>query len=171
MPFITEEIYHLLKEQTSDLTIKQLEQVCEVERSILKQGNILKEAITAIRDAKNKNQIKSNEKIRLYIQSKDHGVYVNIEKTLSKQLNTRSIEYTNAIPANSLTVMINKDKFYIQSEQEINTTQQKEQMLKDLAYLKSFLKSVENKLSNERFVQNAKAEIIELERKRKLMPK
>jgi valyl-tRNA synthetase len=167
MPFITEEIYHLLKEQASDLTIKQFERISEVDRSILKQGNILKEAITAIRDAKNKNQIKPNEKIRLYIQSNDPGVYVNIEKTLSKQLNTKSVEYTKAIPANSLTVVINKDKFYIQSEQEIDTTRQKEQLLKDLAYLKGFLKSVENKLSNESFVQNAKAEIIELERKKK----
>ncbi len=167
LPFITEEIYHLLKEQTSDLTIKQFEEISDADRSILKQGNVLKEAITAIRDAKNKNQIKPKEKIRLYIRSNNPDVYANIEKTLGKQLNTKSIEYTKEIPANSLTVVINQDKFYIQSEQEIDTAQQKEQMLKDLAYLKGFLKSVENKLSNERFVQNAKAEVIELERKKK----
>ncbi len=167
LPFITEEIYHLLKEQTGDLTIKQFEKISEADRSILRQGNILKEAITAIRDAKNKNQIKPKEKIRLYIQSDDPGVYANVEKTLSKQLNTKSIEYTKDIPANSLTVVINKDKFYIQSGQQINSARQKEDMLKDLTYLKGFLKSVENKLSNERFVQNAKAEVIELERKKK----
>jgi valyl-tRNA synthetase len=40
-------------------------------------------------------------------------------------------------------------------------------MLKDLSYLKGFLKSVDNKLNNERFVQNATAEIIELEKKKK----
>ena len=44
---------------------------------------------------------------------------------------------------------------------------QKEQLLKDLEYLKGFLNSVNHKLNNEKFVQKAKAEVIELERKKK----
>jgi valyl-tRNA synthetase len=52
-------------------------------------------------------------------------------------------------------------------EKQIDKSAQKEQFEKDLEYLKGFLSSVEKKLSNERFVQNAKAEVIELERKKK----
>ena len=52
-------------------------------------------------------------------------------------------------------------------EKQIDKSAQKEQLEKDLEYLKGFLSSVEKKLSNERFVQNAKAEVIELERKKK----
>jgi valyl-tRNA synthetase len=167
MPFITEEIYHLLKEQTSDLIIKQFDRISEVDRSILKQGNILKEAVTAIRDAKNKNQVKPKEEIRLYIQSGDPGIYIIMEKILSKQINAKSIEFTDSIPANSLMVVVNQEKFYVEGGQQIDTGLQKQQMLKDLSYLKGFLKSVDNKLNNERFVQNARAEIIELEKKKK----
>jgi valyl-tRNA synthetase len=49
----------------------------------------------------------------------------------------------------------------------VDTTAQKEQLLKDLEYQKGFLISVEKKLSNERFVQNAKPEVVEVERKKK----
>ncbi|MGZ3939489.1 MAG: hypothetical protein ACXVLT_12755, partial [Flavisolibacter sp.] len=50
---------------------------------------------------------------------------------------------------------------------ELDTLSQKEQLLKDLEYHKGFLASVEKKLSNERFVQNAKPDVVELERRKK----
>jgi len=50
---------------------------------------------------------------------------------------------------------------------ELDTTSQKEQLLKDLDYFKGFLESVEKKLGNERFVNNAKPEIVDSERKKK----
>src|SRR5258708_2386544 len=85
---------------------------------------------------------------------------------LSSQLNLSiTIEYEQ-IP-NSISVVIQKDKFYIVTEAVVDTTSQKNELLKDLEYLKGFLHSVEKKLSNARFVQNAKAEVIELERKKK----
>ena len=167
MPFITEEIYHLLKEQKDDLTVKEFEETCEVDQSILKQANILKDSITAIRDAKNKNQIKPKEKIKLYIQSANSQIYNAIDKILAKQINAESIEFTKGVPANTLTVLVNKDKFYIETGQIIEHQSQRDQLVKDLEYLKGFLNAVNSKLNNEKFVQNAKAEVIELERKKK----
>jgi valyl-tRNA synthetase len=49
----------------------------------------------------------------------------------------------------------------------LDTASQKEQLLKDLDYLKGFLVSVEKKLGNEKFVQNAKAEVVDAEKKKK----
>ncbi len=121
MPFITEEIYHLLKEQTSDLITKQFDKISKVERTILKQGNILKDAVTAIRDIKNRNQVKPKTEIRLYIQSGDPGVYVDMKQILSKQINAESIEFTDNIPSDSLMVVVNQDKFYVNGGQQIDT--------------------------------------------------
>jgi valyl-tRNA synthetase len=59
------------------------------------------------------------------------------------------------------------EKFYVQTETVIDTDVQKEQLLKDLDYQKGFLASVDKKLSNEKFVNNAKPEVIEFERKKK----
>ena len=56
---------------------------------------------------------------------------------------------------------------FIETTTVLDTASQKEQLQKDLDYLKGFLVSVEKKLSNERFVQNAKPEVLESERKKK----
>ena len=167
MPFITEEVYHLLREQKEDLTTRQFERTVKPHHKILEQGNILKEVITAIRDVRNKNQVKPKDKIKLHIQAEHKNNYNSILDILSKQVNAEAVSFTHDAIENSFSVLVNKDKFFIETDQAINTTVQKEQLEKDLEYLKGFLSSVEKKLSNERFVQNAKAEVIELERKKK----
>ncbi|HUS02639.1 MAG TPA: valine--tRNA ligase [Chitinophagaceae bacterium] len=167
MPFITEEVHHLLKEQKEDLTVKQFEIPGKPDQEILEQGNILKQVITSIRDTRNRNQVKPKDKIKLHIQTGHKHNYTSFEDILSKQVNAESISYTDNAIENSLSVLVNKDKFFIEADQVINSSVQKEQLQKDLEYLKGFLISVEKKLSNERFVKNAKSEVIELERKKK----
>jgi valyl-tRNA synthetase len=167
LPFITEEIYHQLKDRTDDLTIKQYPSDALANKEILTHGTLLKEVITAIRDTRNKNQLKQKDTIRLHIQTENSNTYRSIESILSKQVNAESVEYTSAAVANSITVVVQKDKFFIETSVVVNTTSQKDQLQKDLDYLKGFLVSVEKKLANEKFVQNAKPEVIDSERKKK----
>ena len=68
---------------------------------------------------------------------------------------------------NEIVVVSADRQFFLHVERQIDTAAQKEQLLKELEYQKGFLASVEKKLSNERFVQNAKAEVVEIERKKK----
>ncbi|MGI8951776.1 MAG: valine--tRNA ligase [Chitinophagaceae bacterium] len=167
MPFITEEIYHLLKERNDDLCVKQFKSLKKFDKEILQQGKLLKEIITAIRDARNKNQIKPKEKIKLYIQTLSTENYKQIENILSKQLNTDEIIYTSENIENTIVITVEKDKFFIKAEQQIDKIALKEDLEKDLNYQTKFLESVQRKLSNERFIQNAKQEIIALEKKKK----
>jgi valyl-tRNA synthetase len=83
MPFITEEVYHELKEQEDDLTIKQLPVIGTKDELILKKGILLKEVVTAIRDARNKNQLKPKETIRLHIQTNNISTYQSFESILT----------------------------------------------------------------------------------------
>ena len=167
MPFVTEEIYHLLKERKDDLTIKLYPPAMTVDKAILADGVLLKEVISAIRDARNKNQLKPKDTIRLHILTENNKTYKSIESILLKQVNAVSISYTSTSVANSITVVVQKDKLFIETTTVLDTGSQKEQLQKDLDYLKGFLISVEKKLGNERFVLNAKTEIIESERKKK----
>ncbi|MBK7290014.1 MAG: valine--tRNA ligase [Chitinophagaceae bacterium] len=167
MPFVTEEIYHQLKERKDDLTVKQYPAVKNTVPSILSDATFLKEVITAIRDARNKNQLKPKDTIKLHIQSENKNVYAAIENILLKQVNAESISYTSDNITNSITVVVQKDKIFIETTTELDTSSQKQQLQKDLDYLKGFLISVDKKLSNEKFVQNAKPEVIEIERKKK----
>lgn len=167
MPFITEEIYHLLKERKDDITVSRYPQPGMTDKKILAQGALLKEAITAIRDARNKNQLKPKDSIRLHIQTREEKNYRSFETILSKQVNAASIAYTGESVPNSITLVVQKDKFFLESSAALDSSGQKEQLLKDLAYLKGFLVSVEKKLGNERFVQQAKPEVVETERQKK----
>lgn len=166
MPFITEEIYHLVREQKDDLCVKHYAPIQPADQHILAAGELLKQVISALRDARNRNQIKPKDTIDLYIHTQNTNGYTGIAGILSKQVNAASIQYNTTQPANSIVVTIEQDKFYIASDQSLDTEALKAELLKDLEYQKGFRDSVLKKLSNERFVQNAKAEVVELERKK-----
>jgi valyl-tRNA synthetase len=166
VPFITEEIYHLLAEQSDDLCVKQNQPIKATNASISAAGDLLKNVISALRDARNKNQLKPKETIKLHIQTENVSSYQAIEKILAKQVNAEQTSFTSEAIANSIVVAIEKDKFFIETEKVLDATTLKAELLKDLEYQTKFLQSVTIKLSNERFVQNAKQEVVELERKK-----
>lgn len=167
MPFITEEIYHQLKQQNDDLSVKQFGTSGAVDNKNIAQGEILKNVISAVRDARVKNGIKNKEAINLYIQSENRADYEPLFGILSRQVNAENIAFTDATVEKCINVLVQKDKLFIETKTELDTTAQKEQLEKDIAYLEGFLASVEKKLGNERFVQNAKPEVVEVERKKK----
>jgi valyl-tRNA synthetase len=166
MPFVSEEIYHQLKDQNDDLCVKQFQFKNNVDATILQHGELLKQSISALRDVRVKNNIKPKETIRLHIQAAEEKSYLEIESILAKQVNTASIVYVPEAVPNTIALLIGKDKFFIEAEQTIDVAAQKEQLLKELDYLQGFLVSVEKKLNNERFVQNAKPEVVEIERRK-----
>jgi len=167
MPFVTEEIYHSLREQADDICVKQSKNSTEkFQKEILEAGALLKNVITAIRDARNKNNIKPKEAIELFIQADDNNTYAALNEIVQKQVNAKSISFTDSNIAGSIVVANEKDKFYIKSEQQADTSALKAELEKDLTYQKNFLQSVQKKLSNERFVQNAKPEVVEMERRK-----
>ena len=167
MPFITEELHHALKAQTEDLCVKEYETIGKVDEAVLNAGALLKNVISTLRDARNKNQIKPKDAIDLHIQSENNTAYQTIQNILAKQINAKSVAYTNASIGSSIVVALEKDKFYLVADQAIDTASLKENLLKDLAHQQGFLASVDKKLSNEKFVQNAKPEIIAIEQKKK----
>jgi valyl-tRNA synthetase len=167
IPFITEEIYHLLAERNDDLCVRQFGMSQEINNEILNSGSLLKELITGLRDARNKNQLKSREPVQLHIQTTFTEAYASIQSILARQINASEIRFTDQAIQHSIAVVIGKEKFYMVSEQPVDIKSQKEELLKELEYLKGFLTSVDKKLSNERFVQNAKPEIVAIEQKKK----
>lgn len=165
MPFITEEIYHLLRDQSVDLCVKQQTSAGQVNKEILEAGELLKQVISALRDARNKNQIKPKDPIKLHIETNQQKQYESIAGILSKQINAASIDFETAV-SNTIVVAVEKDKFFIETERQLDTTALKSELLKDLEYQKNFRDSVMKKLGNERFVQNAKPEVVALEQKK-----
>ena len=130
------------------------------------QGAFLKEAITALRDARIKQNLKSKDCIELQMETDQQHSHKAIESILARQVNAQRISYGLKVEPRTYTVVVNRVKFHLKTDQPIDTSLQKGQLQKDLDYLKGFLASVERKLSNKKFVQNAKPEVIEIERKK-----
>jgi valyl-tRNA synthetase len=169
MPFITEEIYQQLSERKDgdDLTIRHDLEIRSQKSEILKRAELLKQVITSLRDVRVKNQLKQKDEITLHIQTSEQSSYNAFKTILAKQINASSINFVSESVEGTINTVIQKDKFFIETEKELDSSGQKEQLIKDLEYQKGFLLSVEKKLSNERFVQNAKPEVVEIEKKKK----
>ncbi|MCY7290800.1 MAG: class I tRNA ligase family protein, partial [Ferruginibacter sp.] len=167
MPFVTEEIYHLLDERNDDLCVKVCNDANTPNEEVLKEGTLLKNIISGLRDVRNKNQIKLNEKITVHIDNMEVDIYKSLESILAKQINSEHISFVKDAVAGTITTVIGKDKFYIETEQPLNVAGQKEDLEKELLHLNGFLATVEKKLGNEKFVANAKPEVLALEQKKK----
>jgi len=169
MPFITEEIYHQLqvRAEGDDLKQQTITQSTDVNQTVLDQAQTLKEIITAVRDVRVKQNLKPKDEIALYLPEAYKTQLQAIEQVLQKQCFATAIHYTSESIPKAISFVVEKLQCYFTTEKEIDNSQQLEQLKKDLAYYKGFLESVDKKLSNEKFVQNAKPEVIEGELKKK----
>jgi valyl-tRNA synthetase len=176
MPFITEEIYHSLQERAAgdDLCIKTSGQtqaaaempIANAMAAYRAEGDLLKQVITTIRDVRNKQQLKPKDQIDIAIETAKPFVFESIAEILGRQVNAK-ISLTNEAVAGATVVAIESDKFFVTTHQQVDSAAQKTELLKDLEYQRQFLDSVSKKLANERFVQNAKPEVVDMERKKK----
>lgn len=168
MPFITEEIYHLLKVRNAsdDVCIKQFEAIKKSDMNVLKNGILVKKIVSAMRDLRNKQNLKPKESIRVFILSENEKHYLPVLPLLQKQLFASEISFVQQPLKDALVLAIENDRFFIETENVHSTESQKEGLEKDLAHQKNFLAAVLKKLSNEKFVQNAKPEVIALEQKK-----
>ena len=87
-----------------------------------------------------RNNIKPKETIELFIQADDNAAYNDFNEILQKQVNAKSIEFTDSNIAGTIVITNEKDKFYIKSEfsQSGDTSALKAELEKDLSYQKNF---------------------------------
>jgi valyl-tRNA synthetase len=81
-------------------------------------------------------------------------------------VNTEALHFTAEPVPGSAAIVVDNDKIFIEMSQDTDTSLQKDKLLQDLEHQKGFLASVEKKLGNERFVQHAKPELVDRERKK-----
>jgi valyl-tRNA synthetase len=167
MPFVTEEMYHLLEDRADDLCVRQFAATAQVDESFIEKAGLLQRAITAIRDARNKLQVKPKEQVSVAILSKQRATFETMLPLLSRQVNAREILFTEMPVPDAVAVVAGHEQFFITGDVQRTNPNQREELEKELAHLEKFLDAVEKKLSNENFVQRAKPEVLALERKKR----
>ncbi|MFW0716863.1 valine--tRNA ligase [Pedobacter sp. N23S346] len=171
MPFLTEELWH------DDLFAERGEMDCcivadfpkggAIDEKLLKDAEVVKTVIAEIRNVRNQKQISPKEALPLSLKVNSD---INYEKWLNivfKLANVSEAEIVNDKIPGATAFMAGKDEFFIPLTENIDVDAERIRLNADLVYLQGFLKSVDAKLSNERFVQNAKPEIIANERNKK----
>ncbi|MDP1743977.1 MAG: class I tRNA ligase family protein, partial [Bacteroidota bacterium] len=168
MPFITEEIWHLIAERKEKDCIIVAEWPIAVKENtaILKDFEVVMEVITNIRTIRKQKNISPKEKLKVFEKVNQGEIIKSYDGIIIKLCNLSSFEYVNQKVDGALSFVLKHAEFYVPISQNIDIEVEKERLAKDLEYNKGFLKSVEIKLSNEKFVANAKPEMIANEKKK-----
>ncbi|TBO39560.1 valine--tRNA ligase [Pedobacter kyonggii] len=171
MPFLTEELWH------DDLFAERGEMDCCIvaefpkggafDAQLLKDAEVIKTVVAEIRNVRNQKQISPKEALPLSIKINSDLDYEKWLNIVFKLANVSEAEIVNDKIVGATAFMAGKDEFFIPLTENIDVEAERERLNADLVYLRGFLKSVDSKLSNERFVQNAKPEIIANERNKK----
>ncbi len=171
MPFITEDIYHQLKERNDDLCVRQFSPAGRMQNEVLALGSDLKLFLTLGREFRQQHGIKQIFPIKnAIIPGEIFGRNETILGIIKKQLNIEkiNIDESEEHSGTSYSVIPFKQfKIKLQHDLQLDAGKRKEELSKELEYHKGFLFSIDKKLSNEKFIQNAKPEVIALEQKKR----
>lgn len=167
MPFITEKIWLELKKRDAN------ESICVADYPQAQAINNVEIAramdmISKVREFRNSKGISPKESFDVVIETEFAVEYDSAKTIITKLANVNSIRYGRDGVADFVQLPVGKDTIYIDYKIELDVAKETEKLNTEIEYLKGFLISVNNKLTNEKFVQNAKPELIEKERKKKV---
>lgn len=168
MPFITEEIWHGLSERESDPLIKTSWPTAgSFDEGVLKSGELLFEITSHVRNLRSSKGLSPRESLEVVIKTNDESAILPIADSIQKLANVSQITFSAEKPENCASFVLGADEFFIPLNLEIDVEAEKQRLEEELKYAKGFLTSVEKKLSNEKFVGGAPAQVVENEKKKK----
>ena len=171
MPFITEELYHAIKERKEgdDIIIAQWPEHGNADKEMLTAFELTKSLVSEIRNYRQQKNISPKEPLQLYIlePAKDAIHPGDFNSIIKKLANINELQYIIDKPSNCSAFLVDSLECFIPYGETVDKEAEKARLQKELDYTEGFLKSVMNKLNNEKFVANAKAEIIDSEKRKK----
>lgn len=167
MPFISEELWSLLgdRKEKDCIIIASWPSTGKMDETLLKGFEIASEVISQLRNLRKQKNISPKEKLSLYFNSKQ-TMDPRFNELVCKLGNLDQLNSTDAKVDNAIPFIVQQYEFYVPLTAAIDLKAEKERLLNELEYNKGFLKSVQAKLANERFVSNAKPEVVENEKKK-----
>lgn len=168
MPFITEEIWHLIAERDEKdcIIVAEWPAAAPVNTVITEHFEVVMEVITNIRNIRKQKNIPPKEKLQVFEKVNQGEALKTYDDIIIKLCNLSSFEYVTAKVDGAISFVLKHAEFFVPLAQNIDIAAEKERLAKDLDYNKGFLKSVQAKLANEKFIANARPEMVANERKK-----
>lgn len=164
MPFLTEELYQAISERSTEeaLVIAQQKKAEPFSEENIKAFETAKELISGVRNYRQSKGISPREAVELFT----NAVAFENEAVVKKLANISEINFGNKTDKPSFTFLVGATEVSIPLSENLDLGEEKAKTEEELKYLKGFLISVEKKLSNEKFVAGAPAQVVENERKK-----
>ncbi|MCD6200400.1 MAG: valine--tRNA ligase [Bacteroidales bacterium] len=168
MPFITEEIWQLIRPRKKGESIMMASwpERKAYDGSLTERFEKTKEAIATLRSIRKEKNIQPKEQLRLLILDTEEHFDNRFLSVLKKLGNLREIEFVSEKPENALSFIVKTTEYFIPFEEKIDVAGEIEKLKTELKYARGFLNTVMKKLGNERFISNAPAQVVERERQK-----
>lgn len=169
MPFITEELWHELNERKEKecIIVESYPKAVSFNTKIIEEGTFAFEIVTQIRNLRNAKGISPKEAFKLMAKSESQKTIEGFSSVIKKLSNVSELTYTDEKVASASSFLVGTMEFFVPMDGKVDKEKEQEQIFKDIEYQKGFLVSVDKKLSNEKFVNSAPSQVIEMERKKK----
>ncbi len=167
MPFITEELWHQIadRSETEALIVNSYPDQKDVDTTILKDFEIAAEVISGIRTIRKDKNISFKDTIELKVLNNENTA-ARFDSVIAKMGNVSELEYVTEKVSGALSFRVNSNEYFIPMNGAVDVEAEIKKLTEELNYTQGFLKSVQKKLSNERFVNNAPEQVIISERKK-----
>ena len=167
MPFVTEEIWQQISSRTPQeaLIIANYPEEKTFNEGILEEFEFIKEVISGIRTIRKEKNIPFKEEISLSIIDNEHFT-TKWNSIIEKLGNVSAISYVEKATEGAISFRVKANEYFIPILDKINVEEEIKKLETELHYAEGFLKSVRAKLSNEKFVNSAPAQVVENERKK-----
>ncbi|MFA8299703.1 MAG: valine--tRNA ligase [Hyphomicrobiales bacterium] len=168
MPFITEEIWHILRERKEgdDIIITLAPNIEEVDTTILAEYEFAAEVINGVRNIRKQKNIPNKETLELFIKKNQEQVSDRFDSVIAKLCKLSTLQYTEEKVAGANAFLVKSAEYFVPMSENIDVEEELKKLEEEVKYTEGFLKSVVKKLSNERFVNNAPAQVVENEKKK-----
>jgi valyl-tRNA synthetase len=167
MPFLTEEIWQYLAERTEKeaLIVSEWPELKPFNSQLISDFETTIEVISGIRTIRKDKNIPFKDAITLKVINHDN-VSMYFDAVITKLGNITSYEYISEKIDGALSFRVKSNEYFIPVTGAINVEEEIAKLKEELKYTQGFLKSVQSKLSNERFVAGAPEKVLEIERKK-----
>ena len=166
MPFITEELWQHLCDRTDgeSLMVSPLSMSALVDEDIIREFEVVKEVISNIRSIRLQKNIAQKETLELQVIGENPVVAFNA--VIMKMCNLSSINIVENKADGAASFMVGTTEYAVPLGNMIDVEAEIARMEAELKYKEGFLQGVLKKLGNEKFVNNAPAAVLEMERKK-----
>jgi len=167
MPFLTEEIWQFMAKRNTDeaLIISKYPEQTSSDSKLIEDFELVKDAVSGIRTIRKEKNIAFKDTIALSVINNEN-LDISYNSVISKMGNISDLQTVDAAIEGALTFRVKSNEYFIPMDGAINVEEEIEKLTEELKYTQGFLKSVQKKLSNERFVNNAPAQVVGSEKKK-----